>query len=67
MQVERALGFLKVSGKRVSNTWVTYRQDRDNLSKGRLIPDSPNITQVVMGKGESRLLNGPRPISLLAG
>jgi hypothetical protein len=29
------------SGERVSNTWITYRRDRDNLAKAGLIPDSP--------------------------
>ncbi len=40
MQVERTIEFyFIVSGKRVSNTLVTYPKDRDNFEKSRLIPD----------------------------
>lgn len=37
MQVERAVGNLTVSGGRVSNAWVTYPEEVDNLGKPRLI------------------------------
>ena len=40
MQVERERSFgTEYSGERVSNTWVTYPEDRDNSSKGLLILD----------------------------
>ena len=41
MQVERGLVLLDFnsSGKRESNTLVTYPQDRDNSAKAGLIPD----------------------------
>ena len=29
----------KESGARVSNTWIIYLKDWDNISKGMLIPD----------------------------
>ena len=29
------------SGRRVSNTWITYHQDKDNPEKSGLIPDGP--------------------------
>ena len=30
----------RATGKRVSNTWVTYPRDRHNSSKDELIPDN---------------------------
>jgi hypothetical protein len=42
MQVERILAVAilqKISGKRESNTLVTYPEDRYNPPKGELIPD----------------------------
>ncbi len=35
------------SGKRVSNTLVTYLQDGDSSPKGELIPDGNAGTQVI--------------------
>ena len=31
--------FLSQSGARVRNTWAIYREDRNNLLKGGLMPD----------------------------
>ena len=31
------------SGKRVSNEWVIYLRDRDNIPKGVLIPDKTTV------------------------
>jgi hypothetical protein len=41
MQVEREPRCLHwgESGERVSNTWIIYLQDGDNLSKGWIIPN----------------------------
>ena len=51
MQVERSFQFeiggfgqrsitgSKDSGERVSNAWIIYLRDRDNLAKAELIPD----------------------------
>ncbi len=55
---------LPLSGKRVSNTWVTYLQDGDNDWKRSLIPD------VVYGLKKPIKLPvemGERRISMLAG
>ncbi len=41
----------KVSGERVSNTWVTYRRDRDNPEKSGLIPDGLVIDYSFTSKG----------------
>src|SRR5660398_215462 len=54
------------SGERVSNTWVTCPEDRDNLGKPRLIP---NVLFHMSGSSKGslglRLRMGPRLISLL--
>ena len=39
MQVERGIQQWMSSGGRVSNTWITYPQDRDNTAKVVLIRD----------------------------
>ena len=46
------------SGARVSNTWATYPEDRDNTSKGVLIPDTLAESHDLAGK-EFSLLDGP--------
>ena len=52
MQVERESGFgHEYSGRRVSNTWVTYLRDWDNLPKGGLIPNETTVTHVTGVKG----------------
>ena len=67
MQVERTvLGQLEtVSGGRVSNTWVTYPGDWDNISKGVLIPDTLLWAYAWgrKGRASSHFRMGPRPIS----
>ena len=67
MQVERAcFGSLlleQVSGGRVSNAWATCLIDRDNRSKGLLIPDELMVLHRAMREGETRYKMGPRPIS----
>ena len=73
MQVERiVLGQLEtVSGGRVSNTWVTYPGDWDNISKGVLIPGKTTPRErrgkTMASDLSYRAEMGPRPISLLAG
>ena len=54
-----------LSGERVSNTWVTYFQDWDNLPKGGLIPDVMlGCDSSVLKDGASyRFRMGPRLIS----
>ena len=54
-----------VSGGRVSNTWVTYLGDRDNISKGVLIPDTFLGAQALGRKGgaSGHPQMGLRPIS----
>src|SRR3954452_13666894 len=54
------------SRERVSNTWVTCPDDRDNPRKLGLIPDVPPAVRPT-GKGSFgfRIGIGPRPISLL--
>ena len=37
----------------MSNTWVTCPEDRDNPSKGGLIPDSSGFLEGARGKGAS--------------
>src|SRR6478736_10573077 len=54
------------SGERVSNTWVTCPQLRDNSGKPGLIPDIQLASHGV-GWKVFRLGMGPRPISLLVG
>ena len=36
---------MTLSGERVSNAWVTCPEDRDNSSKGLLIPDEIYIVR----------------------
>ena len=70
MQVERERSFgTEYSGERVSNTWVTYPEDRDNSSKGLLILDDVPPAKWVSPKGSFGLRTGmgPRSISLLVG
>ena len=45
MQVGRSLSHEGDSGKRVSNAWVIYLRVRDNLPKGKLIPDKTTVSQ----------------------
>jgi hypothetical protein len=66
MQVVRAVGYLTVSGGRVSNAWVTYPEEGDNLGKPRLIPHVDTSYGVCL-KGFARFRMGPRPISWLVG
>jgi hypothetical protein len=67
MQVERGetepQGEVEPSGERVSNTWVTCLEDRDNGSKESLIPDNVLVLHGTGKKGETRFQMGPRPIS----
>ncbi len=44
--------FCKDSGARVSNTWATCPGDRDNSSKGLLIPDTFTGSHGLVRKGE---------------
>ena len=54
------------SRERVSNTWVTCLDDRDNPGKPGLIPDvPPHISEVCKGSFGLRIGIGLRPISLL--
>lgn len=66
MQVVRAVGYLTVSGGRVSNAWVTYPEEGDNLGKPRLIPHVDALCGACL-KGYTRFRMGPRPISWLVG
>lgn len=66
MQVVRAVGFLTVSGGRVSNAWVTYPEEGDNPGKLGLIPHVDTPFGVCL-KGFTRFRMGPRPISWLVG
>ena len=60
---ELALG---QSRERVSNTWVTCLDDRDNPGKPGLIPDVLlHISEDRKGSFGLRIEMGPRPISLL--
>ena len=71
MQVERLKvlpqGKTLSSGERVSNTWVIYPEDWDNLSKDGLIPNKTTISSEVEVKDGDRkachLWRSPRPIS----
>ncbi len=63
MQVERAVGNLTVSGGRVSNAWVTYPEEVDNLGKPRLIRHVVLSCGVGLKGFRSRFRMGPRPIS----
>src|SRR5688572_20289387 len=71
MQVERsAAGCLHPavrSGERVSNTWVTCLEDRDNFGKLELIPDVLSGSHGLERKWSFRFERDPRPISLLVG
>ncbi len=64
-------GVWQDSGKRVSNTWVIYPRNRDNLPKGGLIPSKTTAlhgAEVKDGDRKAyRLRRSPCPISLLAG
>ena len=52
------------SRERVSNTWVTCPDDRDNPRKLGLIPDVlPHISAMSKGSFGLRFGRGPRPIS----
>ena len=54
------------SRERVSNTWVTCPDDRDNPGKPGLIPDVlPHFGETSKGSFGLRIGIGPRPISLL--
>ncbi len=59
--------FASSSGGRVRNTWVIYREDRDNLLKGELIPDvtaGGHLLAVEAGDRKAwRFTISPRPIS----
>ncbi len=68
MQVERESTFgCEYSGERVSNTWATCPKDRDNSSKGLLIPDVVRSAKWIAPNASFglRLGMGPRRISLL--
>ena len=71
MQVERSdAGCLHPalrSGERVSNTWATCPEDRDNFGKLELIPDVLSGSHGPVRKWFFRLGRGSRPISLLVG
>ena len=51
------------SGERVSNTWVTYPEVRDNGSKGLLIPHVDMCFRRCISKAAMRFGRGLRPIS----
>ncbi len=59
--------FCGESGVRVLNTWVICREDRDNLPKGRLIPDAtPERLLLEFKAGDRKAWHfamSPRPIS----
>jgi hypothetical protein len=52
-----------LSGERVSNALVTCPEERDNSSKGLLIPHEVVEARGSMTKGEIRFGRGLRPIS----
>ena len=51
MQVERGKQQCLPSGGRVSNTWITYPQGRDNTAKVVLIPDMLTVPHGIVRKG----------------
>ena len=56
------------SGRRVSNTWVTYPHDGDNISKEMLIPDDITGWHHSVIKGSSQELpqeEGPAAYQLV--
>ncbi len=55
------------SGERVSNALVTCPEERDNSSKGLLIPHVVVRVRGLTSKGVIRFGRGLRPISLLVG
>ena len=61
----RAMKFLRerISGGRVSNTWVTCLIEGNSLSKGRLIPHKIVASHEVAIKGVIRYEMDPRRIS----
>ena len=65
MQVERRVNtsVKALSGERVSNALVTCPEERDNSSKGLLIPHEIIEIRSEMIKGEIRFGRGLRPIS----
>jgi hypothetical protein len=65
MQVERGVStsVLTPSGERVSNALVTCPEERDNSSKGLLIPHEVIKVRGYMTKGAIRFGRGLRPIS----
>ncbi len=66
MQVVRAVGFLTVSGGRVSNAWGTYPEEGDNLGKPRLIPHVDASCGACL-KGFYPLPDGPASHQLVGG
>ncbi len=54
---------ITLSGERVSNALVTCPEDRDNSSKGLLIPDEVAEVRGSATKGAIRFGRGLRPIS----
>ena len=52
-----------LSGERVSNALVTCPEDRDNSSKGLLIPDELLVVRELGGKRAIGFGRGLRPIS----
>ncbi len=72
MQVERSLSSEGDSGKRVRNTWVIYLKVRDNLPKGKLIPDKTTVSKrprLKMGilKTDLSLIDEPASYQLVGG
>ena len=53
----------RISGGRVSNTWVTCLIVGDSLSKGRLIPHKIVVSHDIAIKGAIRYKMDPRRIS----
>ena len=53
----------RISGGRVSNTWVTCLIVGDSLSKGRLIPHKIVVSHDIAIKGVIRYKMDPRRIS----
>ena len=53
----------RISGGRVSNTWVTCLIEGNSLSKGRLIPHKIVISHDIAIKGAIRYEMDPRRIS----
>ena len=53
----------RISGGRVSNTWVTCLVEGDSLPKGRLIPHKIVVSHETAIKGAIRYKMDPRRIS----